>query len=75
MRRTPLPIRNGLNPSRLAAPGRRGDSPTRALDLLTTAVLGQNRRHPDDDEHAIAQRFADGLVVDVRGAPSALSHF
>ena len=69
MRRTPLPIRNGLNPSRLAAPGRRGDSPTCALDLLTTAVLGQNRRHPDDDEHAIAQRFADGLVVDAQGRP------
>nr|WP_120491579.1 pseudouridine synthase [Corynebacterium lactis] len=71
MLRQPLPIRDGLNPSRIAAPGRRGDAPTRAWDLLFGAVTGQNRRHPDDDEAAIARRFDDGLVVRANGSPYA----
>lgn len=69
MRRQPLPIRDGLNPSRIAAPGRRGDAPTRAWDLLFDAVTGQNRRHPEDDEVAIARRFEQGLVVRANSQP------
>lgn len=69
MARLPLPIRDGLNPSRLAAPGRRGDAPTRAGDLLHAAIMGQTHRHPEDDEAAIATRFADGLVVDSNSRP------
>lgn len=69
MARLPLPIRDGLNPSRLAAPGRRGEPPTRAWDLLYTAIMGQSHRHPEDDEAAIAARFGDGLVVDANSRP------
>lgn len=69
MRRMPLPIRDGLNPSRIAAPGRRGDAPTRAWDLLTGAIEGQTHRHPDDNEKAIARRFAEGLVVRANSEP------
>ena len=69
MRRMPLPIRDGLNPSRIAAPGRRGDAPTRAWDLLAGAIAGQTHRHPDDDEAAVAKRFADGLVVRANSVP------
>ena len=69
MRRMPLPIRDGLNPSRIAAPGRRGDAPTRAWDLLAGAIAGQTHRHPDDDEAAVAKRFADRLVVRANSVP------
>ena len=71
MARLPLPIRDGLNPSRIAAPGRRGDAPTRAWDLLYDTIFGQRHRHPDDDEAAIAKRFADGEVVTGQSRPIA----
>ena len=68
-RTAPLPVRDGLNPSRVRAPGRPGDPPVTALELLTAAIGGQTHRHPADDAGAIAARFAEGLVVDLRGRP------
>lgn len=65
----PLPIRDGLNPSRIVAPGRRGDAPTRAWDLLAGAIAGQTHRHPDDDEAAVTRRFSEGLVVRANSQP------
>ncbi|MEJ6020156.1 pseudouridine synthase [Corynebacterium sp. H113] len=69
MANAPLPIRDGLNPSRVRVPGHRGDPTVTALELLTAAIYGQRHRHPDDDHVAIAQRFTDGLVVDSNGKP------
>lgn len=71
MRRMPLPIRDGLNPSRITAPGHRGDAPTRAWDLLARAIAGQRHRHPADDEAAVTKRFEDGLVVRTNSQPYA----
>ncbi|MBV7296105.1 hypothetical protein KRX51_09300 [Corynebacterium sp. TAE3-ERU12] len=62
-RATPLPIRDGLNASRVRCP----EPGATALALITAAVEGQQHRHPDDDAAAIARRFADGLVVDNKG--------
>ncbi|MFD5869361.1 pseudouridine synthase [Corynebacterium sp. NPDC060344] len=67
-RPAPLPIRDGLNPSRVRAP-QTEDAPVTALELLTAAVEGQTHRHPDDGAEAIAARFADGLVVGPDGRP------
>nr|WP_295626544.1 pseudouridine synthase [uncultured Corynebacterium sp.] len=61
----PLPIRDGLNPSRVRVPDTGGA--VTAGELIAAAVAGQTHRHPDDDADAIAARFADGLVVDAAG--------
>lgn len=66
-RTAPLPVRDGLNPSRVRVPGKPGDAPVTALELLTAAIRGQTHRHPDDDDGAIAARFAAGLVVGAHG--------
>ncbi|WJZ01274.1 23S rRNA/tRNA pseudouridine synthase A [Corynebacterium hansenii] len=70
-RTAPLPIRDGLNPSRVRAPqaGPGASGTVTALELLTAAIEGQTHRHPADDAAAIAARFADGLVVDAAGRP------
>lgn len=71
-RPAPLPVRDGLNASRIRVPDPApGAGPVTALELLTAAVMGQNHRHPDDGPAAVAARFADGLVVDARGRPVA----
>lgn len=70
-RTAPLPIRDGLNPSRVRVPADPAD-PARtvtALELLTAAIEGQTHRHPADGAAAIAARFADGLVVDANARP------
>lgn len=58
-RRTPppLPIRNGLNPSRARVP-----EDITALDFLSHLILSQRHRHPEDDSTAILARFHDGEV-------------
>lgn len=63
----PLPIRDGLNPSRVRVPEDDGAVP--ALRLITTLIETQRYRHPADDDQAIAQRFLAGEVVDRTGAP------
>ncbi|KKO83208.1 hypothetical protein AAV33_07675 [Corynebacterium otitidis] len=60
----PLPVRDGLNPSRARVTG---TGPVKALDFLRAVVEGQRHRHPADDDAAIARRFMDGQVVDGRG--------
>lgn len=70
-RLAPLPIRDGLNPSRVRAPGAPGDAPVTALELVTAAVEGQTHRHPDDGPAAVAARFAEGAVVDANARPLA----
>ncbi|MDO4611202.1 pseudouridine synthase [Corynebacterium sp.] len=65
----PLPVRDGLNPSRIRVPGGPGAAPVTAGDLVAAAVAGQRRRHPDDGPEAVAARFAAGEVVDATGRP------
>ncbi len=66
---TPLPIRNGLNPSRVMVP--RGDfaggGAVKSQEFLEYLISTQNRRHPDDNAEAIRERFARGEVTDDRG--------
>lgn len=66
-RPAPLPIRDGLNPSRVRVPGGPGAPAVTALELITAAIEGQHHRHADDDHAAIAARFADGLVAGASG--------
>lgn len=61
----PLPPRNGLGASRARVPA--GDG-IRAADLVWHLVSTQRYRHPADDEAAVLERFADGLVVTRDGA-------
>ena len=70
-RPVPLPIRDGLNPSRVRVPAAPGNASVTALELLVAAVEGQTHRHPDDGAAAIDARFAAGLVVDAAGRPLA----
>ncbi|WP_448852571.1 pseudouridine synthase [Corynebacterium sp. 335C] len=73
-RGAPLPVRDGLNPSRVRVPADAGTDasaaaghPVTAFDLVAAAVAGQRHRHPDDGPDAVAARFAAGEVVDARG--------
>nr|WP_246049291.1 pseudouridine synthase [Corynebacterium tapiri] len=58
----PLPIVNGLNPSRA-----RPDVDTTAGEFLTALIDAQRHRHPEDNHIAIQRRFENGEVVDSRG--------
>ncbi|MDK8451597.1 pseudouridine synthase [Corynebacterium mastitidis] len=60
-RRTPppLPIRDGLNPSRARVP--EGTRLT-ALEFLSHLIGSQRHRHPQDDAQAILRRFDKGEV-------------
>lgn len=67
----PLPIRDGLNASRVRSP----EGGATALELITAAVMGQRHRHPDDDEQAINERFRLGEVVDRLSRPISPDQF
>ena len=57
----PLQVRDGLTASRVRVPeSHEGIS---AFDFVWHLVATQRHRHPEDNEAAVAQRFADGLVV------------
>lgn len=64
----PLPIKNGLNPTRAQVPLDEG-TPVKAYDFISRVISAQRHRHPDDDETAVFQRFSDGLVVLDSGEP------
>lgn len=66
----PLPIRNGLNPTRVQVPMDEG-APVKAIDFLSRVIQNQRHRHPDDDEAAVYQRFLDKEVVLDSGEPVA----
>lgn len=57
----PLPIRDGLNPTRARVPLER-DGVT-AWDFVWELVRTQRHRHPDDNESAVDKRFAASEVV------------
>ncbi len=61
----PLPIRDGLNPSRVKLPVE--EPPMKAIDFVRFLIDRQRHRAPGDDERALHQRFADGEVVNLRG--------
>lgn len=63
----PLPIRNGLNPTRVRVP--EGNGAVSASAFLTTVIDAQRHRHPDDDAAALEERFRTGEVVDPQGNP------
>lgn len=63
----PLPIRDGLNASRVRCP----EGGATAHELISAAVFGQRHRHPDDNEGAVDERFRRGEVVDRLGRPVA----
>lgn len=65
----PLPIRDGLNPTRARLP--EDAAPTRADELLARLIRTQRHRHPEDGEAALLRRFAAGEVVLRSGAPLA----
>lgn len=65
---TPLPIKDGLNPTRIRI---HGAPPTgmRAADAVAEVIFSQRHRHPDDTWDAIYQRFRDNEVVRHNGTP------
>ena len=65
---TPLPIKNGLNPTRIRVQGAES-SGIRAVDAIAEVIFSQRHRHPDDDWDAIYQRFHSGEVVRHNGTP------
>lgn len=65
----PLPIRNGLNPSRAILP--RDEKPVTARDLIDHLISSQRYLHPDDNADALQKRFDDREVVDLWGTPYA----
>ena len=65
----PLPVKDGLNPSRVRLP--LDAPPTPARDFIAEVVRTQTHRHSRDDARALDARFAAGEVVDLRGRPFA----
>lgn len=57
----PLPIKDGLNPTRVRVPEE--VSPIKAADFLMEVIQTQRHRHSDDDLEALMKRFADQEVV------------
>ncbi|MDO4929127.1 MAG: pseudouridine synthase [Corynebacterium sp.] len=57
----PLPIRDGLNPSRVRLPD--DSAPLTAAEFLRTCIETQRYRHPEDNEQALLARFAQHDVV------------
>lgn len=57
----PLPIRDGLNPTRARVTPEMG--PQRAWDFLKHLINAQRHRHPDDNDAALTARFNAGEVV------------
>ncbi|AWB84886.1 pseudouridine synthase [Corynebacterium liangguodongii] len=62
----PLPPRDGLGASRARLPG---DRAVTAFDFIARVITEQRYRHPDDDAHAVMQRFDAGEVVLRDGTP------
>ncbi|WP_236684244.1 pseudouridine synthase [Corynebacterium epidermidicanis] len=69
-RPAPLPVRDGLNPSRVRVPDD-APLPLRAQDFVAALIATQRFRHPDDDERALLGRFSAGEVVGQHGEPFA----
>ncbi|WP_290196265.1 pseudouridine synthase [Corynebacterium guangdongense] len=67
VRREPLPIREGLNPTRARLP--EDHVPISAWEWLTHLIDTQRHRHPEDDEAALQARFDAGEVVRATGVP------
>ena len=65
----PLPIRDGLNASRVRVPAEADG--ISAIAFIRHLIESQTHRHPDDDDAAIAARFTDQLVVTRDGSPLA----
>lgn len=63
----PLPIRDGLNPSRVRFPD--DADPMTAYDFVQHLINTQRYVHPGDNEEALIKRFTDNEVVDQKGAP------
>lgn len=61
----PLPIKNGLNPTRARVPEDFAGRP--ALDFLWHLISTQRRRNPADTIEAARERFHQGQVVASRG--------
>lgn len=68
-KKSPLPIRDGLNSSRARLPD--DAEPTPAWDFLTELITTQRHRHPADDATALQARFDAGEVVLRSGQPLA----
>ncbi|WP_083276393.1 pseudouridine synthase [Corynebacterium sp. HMSC05D03] len=62
---TPLPIRDGLNPTH----ARVSDGPITAWDFIHNLITTQRHRHPDDNEAALQARFDANEVVRQDGTP------
>lgn len=63
----PLPIRNGLNPTRARVP--EGNGPITAWDFISAVIASQRHRDPEDGDEALSRRFDQSTVVDARGMP------
>lgn len=57
----PLPIREGLNPTRAQVP-LDWPEPVLARDFIWHLISTQRHRHPEDDEAAVERRFLEGNV-------------
>ncbi|MDO5032942.1 pseudouridine synthase [Corynebacterium sp.] len=64
-RATPLPIRDGLNPTRARVP----EGPVTAWDFVEHLISTQRHRHPLDGASALLHRFTSGQVVLRDGTP------
>ena len=62
---TPLPIRDGLNPTQ----ARVTEGPVSAWDFVQNLILTQRHRHPEDNEAALHARFDAKEVVRQDGTP------
>lgn len=71
--KAPLPIRDGLNPSRIRLP--LDAEPIRAIDFVEYLISTQRHRNPDDDARALQARFDANLVVNHYGEPYAPDDF
>lgn len=67
--KAPLPIRDGLNPSRVRLP--LDAAPIRALDFVEYLISTQRHRNPADNAEALQARFDANLVVNHYGEPYA----
>ncbi len=62
---TPLPIRDGLNPTH----ARVVEGPITAWDFVHDLIVTQRHRHPDDNDAALQARFTANEVVSQDGTP------
>lgn len=62
---TPLPIRDGLNPTH----ARVAEGPITAWDFVHNLIVTQRHRHPEDNDEALEARFTANEVVSQDGTP------